>query len=143
MATKSPPSAPTISAAERAATVDVAAIEEVAAGRSKGAAVSAASPALRGKTRRHLRSLGNTLRAVVHVGHGGCTPALASQLDAALSDHELIKVKVLETCPQSMPALMQWCHEVLGAQVPQWLGHTVLIYRAHPTEPRIRLPKTI
>ncbi len=121
----------------------MAAIEAVAGPRGKGTAVAAASPALHGKSRRHLRALGNTLRPVVHVGHGGCTPALAEQLDGALTVHELIKVKVLETCPHSMPALMQWCHEALGAQVPQWLGHTILIYRAHPSEPRIRLPRAV
>lgn len=105
------------------------------------AAMIAASPGLGGRQRRHLRGLGHGLKPVVHVGHHGATDALARQIDRALEDHELIKVRVLETCPLSRGEVALWIHRTLGAAVVQIVGRNQLVYRAHPEEPRIRLPR--
>jgi RNA-binding protein len=127
---------------DRVATVDLEALELQCAPLTKGAAIALASPALVGKSRRHLRSMGNTLKALVHIGHSGCTGAVARSVDDALEQHELVKIKVLDTCPQSMGTVAVWCHRVLDAQVAQWLGHTLLVYRARVTGPIIQLPRS-
>lgn len=127
---------------ERVASVDLDALQEQCAPLTKGAAIALASPALGGKSRRHLRSMGNTLKALVHIGHSGCTAAVARSVDEVLEQHELVKLKVLDTCPQSMGTVAVWCHRVLDAQVAQWLGHTLLVYRARAKGPVIQLPRS-
>jgi RNA-binding protein len=120
--------------------IDPAALAPLVETMTRGAVIAAASPRLHGKARRHLRSLGNTLKPVVMIGHQGLTPALAQALDVALTQHELIKVKVLETCPSDMGTTALWLHRTLSAAVPQWLGHTLLVYRPFEKDPVIRLP---
>jgi RNA-binding protein len=120
---------------------EVSRLAEQSATLSRGALVSAASPRLRGKSRRHLRSLGNTLRPVVHIGHHGLTEGLADAVWDALQQHELVKIKVLETCPESIGTVALWLHLVTGSQVPQWLGRTLLVYRPFDEKPQIRLPE--
>jgi RNA-binding protein len=120
---------------------EVSQLADQASTLTRGALISAASPRLRGKSRRHLRSLGNTLRPVVHIGHQGLTDGLADAVWDALQQHELVKLKVLETCPESMGTVALWLHHVTGGQVAQWLGHTLLLYRPFDEKPQIRLPE--
>ena len=49
---------------------------------------------LNSKQIRHLRGRGHHLSAVVNVGKEGVTDGVAAALDQALTDHELVKVKV-------------------------------------------------
>jgi RNA-binding protein len=49
---------------------------------------------LTGADRRHLRGLANPRKVVVQVGESGVSPAVIAAIDAALSDHELIKVRL-------------------------------------------------
>lgn len=54
---------------------------------------------------------------------------------------ELLKVKVLESAPQSARETGDALAErVEGAQVAQTIGRTVVLYRRHPEKPGIRLP---
>lgn len=98
---------------------------------------------LTGKQRRYLRGLGHELRAIVQVGKGGLDAGLVAALDRALLDHELVKVRLGE-----VPDELGDRHDVatgLASQtrshVAQVLGNTVLLYRAHPDEPVIVLPR--
>ena len=43
--------------------------------------------------RKHLRRLGHDRDPVVLVGQGGISPNLIAELDRALKDHELVKVR--------------------------------------------------
>ena len=51
-------------------------------------------PMLTGKQRRYLRGLGHELKVVVQVGKGGIDDGVIAAVDQALTDHELIKLKV-------------------------------------------------
>lgn len=106
---------------------------EAVASMGRGAAVIASSPALTGAQRRELRGRGHALSAVVHIGTQGLTLALAGQLHEQLESHELIKVRVLETCPESLSTCAMWIHRALEAQVPQILGRTILVWRPSPS----------
>ena len=44
--------------------------------------------------KKYLRSLGHQLKPVVTVAGNGLTESVVAELDRALSDHELIKVKL-------------------------------------------------
>ena len=94
---------------------------------------------LTGKQRRHLRALGHGLTPVVHIGKDGLTEAVARAVAQALADHELIKVKVLEGAPVDRKEAAAQLAEETGAELAQVLGRTFLLYKAHPTEPKIHI----
>lgn len=100
--------------------------------------------ALRGKQVRYLRGLGNRLRAVVTVGKSGLSDATVASVEAALEDHELVKVKLLESVDEDRKVLGPALAERTGAELVQILGRTILLYRARPEDaergPSIRLP---
>lgn len=95
---------------------------------------------LRGKQVRYLRALGNALRPVVMVGKDGVDEGLVGGLKAALEDHELIKVKLLESAGGERRAVAAEMAERSGAELVQVLGRTVLLYRPREEDPRIVLP---
>jgi RNA-binding protein len=95
---------------------------------------------LTGKQRRHLRALGHHLDPVVHVGKVGLSEGLLSALDVALEQHELIKVRLGESAGDDRDAISQALAEGAHAQLAGVLGRTALLYRRHPTEPKIHLP---
>ena len=103
--------------------------------------MDSASNKLSGKQRRYLRALGHHLTPIVLVGKNGVTDAAIDAIDVAIVTHELIKVRRSSECPQSRKEMALALSERLGAECVQQLGHTVLLYRAHPDKPTIELPR--
>lgn len=97
--------------------------------------------ALTGKQVRYLRGLGHHLSAVVQVGHGGITDGVVKAVDQALLDHELIKIKVSDTAPEDRREAVRILAQRTGSEEVQVLGRTLLLYRPHPEDPKIKLPK--
>ncbi|MBV8757422.1 MAG: ribosome assembly RNA-binding protein YhbY [Deltaproteobacteria bacterium] len=95
---------------------------------------------LTGKQRRHLRALAHPLKPLVQVGKGGIDDGLVAAVDQALADHELIKVKVGESAGLERHDVAEELAQKTHSQVAQVLGNTVLLYRADPDEPTIKLP---
>lgn len=99
---------------------------------------------LTGKQRRFLRAQGHHLPAVLQIGKEGLSPAFIQAVDQALEDHELIKIRVGQNAAlDDRDARKQAADELARAtssEVAQILGNTMLLYRAHPDEPRISLP---
>jgi RNA-binding protein len=81
------------------------------------------------------------LRPVVLIGKAGLSEALCKEIDVALLAHELIKVKVASDAPVETREAGASLAERLGAQVAQVIGHIVVLYRAHPKQPKIVIPK--
>jgi RNA-binding protein len=94
---------------------------------------------LTGKQRRALRALGHHLKALLQVGHAGLSPGLLSALEQALHDHELVKVRILETSPLPRAEAAAALAAASDAEVAQVLGRTVLLYKARAEDPKIRL----
>ncbi len=96
---------------------------------------------LNGKQKRHLRALGHKLKPLIQIGKKEIETALIDETNVALEHHELVKVKLLESClldkHEASEALAQAC----GAEVAQILGKTFLLYRP-ATTPVIVLPAT-
>lgn len=93
-----------------------------------------------GKQRRYLRALAHELRPVVIIGQRGVTASVVRQVDGALEDHELIKVKIGAECPvdrdeAAAVLTLQTESEVAGA-----VGRVLILYRARKEDPRIKLP---
>lgn len=95
-------------------------------------------PKLQGFQRRFLRGQAHPLKPVVQIGGGGASEAVLGAIDAALSDHELIKVRLHE--PEDKKATAQDLAEKAGAALCGVVGHTVILYRPHPEKPKIELP---
>jgi RNA-binding protein len=97
--------------------------------------------ALTGKQTRHLRALGHHLDPVVQIGKNGITDAVIAQLEGAISDHELIKVKLLPECPIDRAAAGEAVAKAIGADLVQTLGRTLLLWKRNPKAAKIELPK--
>lgn len=93
---------------------------------------------LQGFQRRFLRARAHELRPVVQVGEGGVTEAVVGAVGKALADHELVKVRLLR--PSDKRAAAAELAERSGSALCGVVGHTVILYRPHPEEPRITLP---
>jgi RNA-binding protein len=96
---------------------------------------------LSGKQRRYLRGLGHELRPVVQVGRDGLDDGLVAAVDQALTDHELIKIKLGEAAELDRHDAAADLATRTRSEVAQVLGNTVLLYRPHPDEPEITLPR--
>jgi RNA-binding protein len=95
---------------------------------------------LTGKQRRYLRGLGHKLEPVAQLGKGGISDAFVDALDRALADHELIKIKILETAAVDRHEAADAIASRTSSEIAQVLGNTVLLYRAREEDPEIELP---
>jgi RNA-binding protein len=95
---------------------------------------------LNGKQRRYLRGLGHALVPVAHLGKAGITDAFVDSLDRALADHELIKIKLLDSAAVDRHDAADVLAARTASEVAQVLGHTILLYRAREEDPDIELP---
>jgi RNA-binding protein len=93
--------------------------------------------ALTGKQRRKLRALGHHLTVVVQVGQKGITPELVAAVDQALTDHELVKVKISADAADDRHAAAQTLAEQTGSALAQVIGRTVLLYKKRKKNPKI------
>lgn len=96
---------------------------------------------LTGKQRRHLRALGHHLEPIVQLGKLGLTEGVTQAADLALEQHELIKLKLGTECPAERDEVAEQLAAALQAEVAQTMGRTILLYRRHPNEAKIQLPK--
>ena len=94
---------------------------------------------LKGFQRRYLRGLGHNLDPVVQVGQKGTTPAVFAAIKTALLNHELIKVKMEQ--PSDKKKMAAELAAGSGAELCGLVGHVALLYKRHPKEPKIVLPK--
>ena len=69
-----------------------------------------------------------------------CTDGASAAVDAALEQHELVKVRLGTECPDDRDELATRLAPPLRAEVAQQLGRTLPLYRRHPKQPKIQLP---
>jgi len=92
---------------------------------------------LTSRERKTLRGKAHALEPVVQVGRAGVTEAVVESVDAALTAHELIKVRLRE--PLDKKADAQALAARSGAALCGLVGHTVILYRPDPDDPKITL----
>ncbi|MBS1105752.1 MAG: hypothetical protein H6Q91_1254 [Deltaproteobacteria bacterium] len=97
-----------------------------------------ASPELAGFQKRYLRSLAQRLEPIVWVGDDGLSEGVLRALREALAVHELVKVRM--RAPSDKRAAAAELARVGGAVLVGLIGHTVILYRRHPDEPKLELP---
>jgi RNA-binding protein len=87
-----------------------------------------------------LRGLAHKSITTVQVGKNGVSEAVVSDMNLKLSEHELVKVKMSCSDQSELKVLVDQIIEKLNASTVQIVGHTIVLYRAHPEEPKIKLP---
>ena len=76
---------------------------------------------------KQLRQIGHQLKPVVTVGDKGLSETVVMELNRALNDHELIKIKVAHEDRKSMVDKLS---EDIDLTIVQTIGNIVLAYRA-------------
>ena len=99
------------------------------------------STALSNPQKRYLRGLAHDLKPVVMVGAKGITAALVAELDKALDQHELVKVKVAAEDRDSRDAFITDLASQATAELVSRIGHTAVLYRRSKDKPLVILPK--
>ena len=100
--------------------------------------VSGPAPELRGFQKRALRARAHGLQPVAHVGAAGVTEGVVAAVDQGLLDHELVKVRM--HAPEDKKAQARELADSTGAALCGLVGHTVILYRPHPEDPKLELP---
>ena len=88
------------------------------------------------KLRRSLRAHGHKLSAIVQVGKGGVSDGLIKQVQQALGDHELIKLRVAGEGPEDRFGVAERLAALPGVNIVQIVGGVILVYKRHPLLPR-------
>jgi RNA-binding protein len=92
---------------------------------------------LTSKQRAFLLALAHDKKAVILLGHKGLTDPVVAETKAALLAHELIKARLPDGgTDDDARALAQGA----GAELVDRVGRVVVLYRAHPDKPKIKLP---
>jgi RNA-binding protein len=91
--------------------------------------------------KRYLRGLAHDLKPVVLVGARGVTPTLVAELDQALEQHELLKVKVAAEDRETRDAWIEALVEQSDAALVGRIGHTAVLFRRRKDKPLVILPK--
>ena len=84
---------------------------------------------LTSKQRAQLRGLAATEDTIVHIGKGGITDNIVTQMNDALKARELVKGRVLESALMSAREVCDAICEQTGAEGIQVVGNKFVIYR--------------
>ncbi len=95
---------------------------------------------LTGKQVRFLRGLGHPLKAILQVGKAGVTDSFVQQVRKALETHELIKVKLIKSAPETLKEAAEKLQKGVPCQIAQTIGKTVLLYKERDEKPTLKLP---
>ena len=96
--------------------------------------------ALSEKQLRYLRGRAHPLKPVVAIGQHGLSDSVAAETDRALSDHELIKVRVAGMERDARDAALAQLAKRTHSELVTRIGHIAVLYRRNKEKTRILLP---
>ena len=82
------------------------------------------------KDKKHFKSIGHHLSPIVTVAGKGLSESVIAELGRAISDHELIKIKVITGDRDERVETISQIKELLNVEVVQTIGKMALLYRA-------------
>lgn len=83
-------------------------------------------------TRLALKKQAHHLKPIVQSGAAGLSDAVLAEIDRALTDHELIKIKLAADDKTSFGAEVDQACKTLDAVCIQRMGRTATLYRPNP-----------
>ena len=86
---------------------------------------------------RKLRGFAHALKVIVIIGSNGLTENVETEIDNALEQHELLKIRVNASDRDERDAMIQTICEKLGAELIQRIGHVAVLYRHNPEMPKV------
>jgi len=84
---------------------------------------------LSGKDKRALRARAHHLKPVVSVGAAGVSDGVLAELDVALDQHELVKLRIAADDREQRKDLIASLCRKAGAELIQRIGHTAVLFR--------------
>lgn len=87
---------------------------------------------LNAEQKKQYKSIGHHLKPVLIVADNGVTEGVAAELERALADHELIKVKVSILDREERLEMIASLCQAGRAELVQVIGKMALIYRRNP-----------
>lgn len=94
---------------------------------------------LNSKQRAVLKGIASTADTIGQIGKGGVTDSIIEQASQALTAREIIKYRVLETCPLTAREAAEFLSEKTGSEIVQVIGSKLVLYRPNPEKPIIVL----
>ena len=87
---------------------------------------------------KQLRAIAHKLKPVVTIAGKGLSEGVIAELDRALTDHELIKVKLAVGSREARAAIADQITALTKAELVQSIGSVILLLRRSPTpDPRL------
>ena len=96
---------------------------------------------LTSKQRAQLRALANSIDTIFQIGKTGVGDQIKKHVEDALEARELIKLRVLETSPQTAREAADEIAEAVGADVVQVIGSRFVLYKESKENKKIVLVK--
>ena len=92
---------------------------------------------LENRLRKHYRAIAHKLHPIVTVGGKGLTTGIETELDRALTDHEMVKIKVNVGDRKARDAVIEQLVSSCGAEVVQKIGNKATLLRlSEKVDPR-------
>lgn len=95
---------------------------------------------LTGKQKRYLKALGSQLDPVVQIGKAGIASTVIESALDAITARELIKIRVLQNCPEEPKDAVGELAEAVGAELIQVIGRNGLLFKQNEEKSKIELP---
>jgi len=96
---------------------------------------------LTGKDRSYLRAEGHGMDPLLQIGKDGLSESTIDKTEELLTDHELIKLRVLDNNQLSAKESANKLAELTESRVVQVIGNVALLYRENPEISGYNIPQ--
>ncbi|MEX0962653.1 MAG: YhbY family RNA-binding protein [Pseudohongiellaceae bacterium] len=85
--------------------------------------------ALSNALKKQYRAIGHNLHPIVSIAQKGLSENIKLEIERALTDHELIKIKLLAADRDAKKELLETICQAFHAECVQSIGHTAVLHR--------------
>lgn len=84
---------------------------------------------LSNQQKKQFRAIGHKLKPVVTIAGNGLSESVVKELERAINDHELIKVKLNVGAREEKATILKQISQLIGSTTVQEIGNIALIYK--------------